>query len=365
MKKILILANHFITIYAYRRELIEELIQRDYKVYLSIPKSEENTYFERMGCYIINSPIDRRGTNPIADIKLLFNYIQIMKEIEPDVVLTYTIKPNIYGGIASRVCKRKIIHTVTGLGSVFIQDMWQKKAIVFLNRIAFKQASLVFFLNDDNRKLYKKLKIIHNNQKTTLIPGSGVNLEKFQFSEFPVRNTIVFTFIGRILKDKGIEEYLRAAKKIVSRYNNVKFEVVGFVDENKYVSMLKEYQEKKIIHYLGQRNDIFNIIQKSSCVVLPSYGEGRGTVLQEGAAVGRPLISCDTYGCRDNIEDGFNGYLCKVADSSSLVITLEKFINLSDDERVLMGKRSHEKAVKEFDRKTVIDSYLKELDKNI
>jgi glycosyltransferase involved in cell wall biosynthesis len=361
MKKILILANHFITIYAFRRELVKELLEHDIKVYIALPASEENDYFENMGCEIIETPLDRRGTNPISDIKLLFQYIKIIKEIKPNIILTYTIKPNTYGGIAARVCRSKSMHTVTGLGSVYIQEMWQKHIAVFLNRLAFKNASKVVFLNEDNQAFYKRLRIISPSHNTMIVPGSGVNLETFKYQEQPSDEKITFTFIGRVLKDKGIEEYLTAARELVSIYNNIKFEVVGFVDEEKYIDLLKQYENEGIITYLGKRNDIPQIMEKSSCIVLPSYGEGRGTVLQEGAAVGRPLITCDTYGCKENVEDGYNGYLCAVADAESLKFAIESFINLSTEDKELMGKRSREKAEREFDRKKVVKAYINEI----
>lgn len=359
MKKILILANHFITIYAFRKELVEELIKEGNEVFLALPVSEETSYFSDMGCKIIDTPLDRRGTNPISDMKLMLQYIKVIRMVKPDVVLTYTIKPNTYGGIAARICKRKVIHTVTGLGSVYIQDMWQKNIAVLLNRIAFKGASKIFFLNEDNKKFYKKLNIISDDYETFIVPGSGVNLDKFKYTELPSTSKITFTFVGRVLKDKGIEEFMSAAEELRKNYTNLEFQVVGFVDEEKYIDLLKIYEDRGIINYLGKRNDIPQIMASSSCIVLPSYGEGRGTVLQEGAAVGRPLITCDTYGCKDNVEDGHNGFLCKVADIESLMVAMKKFIELPKEEKVLMGKRSREKAEKEFDRDIVIKSYIK------
>lgn len=364
MKKILILANHFITIYAFRKELVEELIKGGNEVILALPDSQETSFSSEMGCKIIDTPLDRRGTNPISDNKLLFQYIKIINRIKPDIILTYTIKPNIYGGIASRICKSKVIHTVTGLGSVYIQDMWQKNIAVLLNRIAFKGASKVFFLNEDNKTFYKQQKIITKNQSTTIVPGSGVNLNKFRYIELPNTPKITLTFVGRVLKDKGIEEFLSAAKELKKSYGNLEFQIVGFVDEKKYIELMKKYEKQGIVKYLGKRDDIPQIMATSSCIVLPSYGEGRGTVLQEGAAVGRPLITCDTYGCKDNVEDGYNGFLCKVADVESLINAMKKFIELSQEEKVLMGKRSREKAEKEFDRKIVVEAYLDEIENN-
>ncbi|MCU9808896.1 glycosyltransferase [Paraclostridium sp. AKS46] len=192
----------------------------------------------------------------------------------------------------------------------------------------------------------------------SVVPGSGVNLKEFQFNEYPNNEKIKFTFIARVIKDKGIDEFLESAKNIKDKYPNVEFDVVGAIDEDIYLNKLKEYEKLKVINYLGHRSDIQEIMKKSSCIVLPSYGEGRGTVLQEGAAIGRPLITCDTYGCKDNVDDGYNGYLCKVKDYKSLQNSMEKFINLSFEEKKEMGLNSRTKAEKEFDRDIVIKSYI-------
>jgi glycosyltransferase involved in cell wall biosynthesis len=318
MKKILILANHFVTIYAFRRELVEELVRCGNEVYLGFPMNEDTDFFLKMGCKVIDTPLDRRGTNPISDAKLLLQYLAIIREVEPDMILTYTIKPNIYGGIAARICRIKVMHTVTGLGSVYIQNMWHRKVIAKLNRIAFRSAAKVVFLNEDNQEFYKRLGIITEENEAMIVPGSGVNLDYFKYREPSNNGKTTFTFVARILKDKGIEEFLGASKELSQLYKNVEFQVVGFIDDNKYIDLLRQLEQEGIIRYLGKRDDIPNVMAESDCIVLPSYGEGRGTVLQEGAATGRPLITCDTYGCRENVEDGYNGYLCKSGDTKSL-----------------------------------------------
>lgn len=363
MKKVLILANHYITIYAFRRELIKKLLESGYQVTIALPYTNEASYFSEMGCDIIDTPLDRRKTNPLSDLKLLIQYYNIIKNTSPDITLTYTIKPNIYGGLAARLLKSKVIHTVTGLGSVYIQNMWQKKIVAFLNKSAFKYSNTIFFLNEDNKTFYVDLNILSHNQHTIVVPGSGVNLEKFKFQEINIKKNITFTFVGRILKDKGIEEYITAAEIIKNNYRNVNFEVVGFVDEDKYVEMLNTYEKKNIITYLGKRDDIAEVMKNSTCIILPSYGEGRGTVLQEGAAIGRPLITCNTYGCKENVDEGKNGYLCNVADSKSLAEAIDRFINLSNYEKKQMGLYSRKKAEKEFDRNIVLSSYIDEIRK--
>lgn len=359
MKKVLILANHFITIYAFRRELVEKLLDAGYKVTIALPFNDDNiSYFSDMGCEIIDTPLERRKTHPVADLKLLLQYVKVIKKVQPDIMLTYTIKPNTYGGIAARICGIKVLHTVTGLGSVYIQDMWQKNVAVILNKLAFKNSDSIFFLNNDNLEYYKQIGITNSKQPQKIVPGSGVNLDIFKYQEPILTENTVFTFIGRVLKDKGIEEFLSVARIIKAKYENVEFKIVGFVDEEKYVQLLKDYEKEGIIKYLGKQNNIPEIMAMSSCIVLPSYGEGRGTVLQEGAAIGRPLITCDTYGCRDNVEENKNGYLCKVADVNSLKESIEKFINLPHEKRLEMGQYSRKKAENEFNRELVLDTYL-------
>lgn len=365
MKSILIIVNHFIAIYAFRQELIIKLLNDGHRVIIALPHTDEVSIFAKMGCEIIDTPLERRKTNPINDFKLLINYYYIIKKTNPDIVLTYTIKPNIYGGLAARLAKSKVIHTVTGLGSVYIQEMWQKKIVVLLNKISFKKANEIFFLNDENRKFYQDIGIINLSHYTKIVSGSGVNLSKFKFVEMNNTGEIVFTFVGRILKDKGIDEFLESAKIIKNRFPNTQFRIAGFADEEKYFRKIKQYEEEGYVSFLGKRDDIADVMANSTCIVLPSYGEGRGTALQEGAAIGRPLITCDTYGCKENVEDGKNGYLCKVADVDSLANCFEKLILLTGEERASLGRYSREKAEKEFDRDLIINTYVNEINKII
>ncbi len=358
MKTILILSNHHLYTYNLRREVIQSLIELGHRIIITLPYGEKVELLKDMGCEFIDVPLKRRGTNPITDSRLFLAYRRIIRNLNPDIVLTYTLKPNLYGGLACRINNVKVLHTVTGLGTVFIRNVWYKKIIVFLNRIAFKNSHMVAFMNKDNEKLYKELGIIYPSQKTMIVAGSGVNLNRFNFQDYPIRENVKFTFIARVLKDKGIDEFLLAAKKVKKQFHETEFEVVGFVDEEKYKKLLDEFQNKGIINYLGKRDDMPKVMADSSCIVLPSYGEGRGTVLQEGAAVGRPLITCDIYGCRDNVDEGENGFLCKVADSDSLAEAMIRFIGLPIDKKRLMGKKSRIKAEKEFDRNIVVKNYI-------
>jgi glycosyltransferase involved in cell wall biosynthesis len=361
-KKILILCNYAFGIYKHRAEVFERLLFEGYELYLCAPRDDSFSGFKDMGCKIINIDVDRKGTSFINDLKLLNDYIKIIKEIQPDLVLTYSIKPNIYGGIACRFLKAKVIHTVTGLGSVFIREMKVEPIVRMLNKLSFRNA-IVYFLNQDNKDFYKKKKIINDNNLTFIVPGSGVNLTNFRYYELPDGDDIVFTFIGRIFKDKGIEEFIEACKFLKSKYKNVRFNVIGMIDEPDYEKMVNNAVSQNIINYYGKLDDIRPIAINSHCIVLPSYGEGRGTVLQEGAALGRILITTDTYGCRENVVDTFNGFLCEVADWKSLAVSMEKVLLLDNQTRKQMGLNSRNMAEKEFDREIVINSYVNQVNK--
>lgn len=361
-KKILILCNYAFGIYKHRAEVFERLLNEGYELYLCAPRDDTFNGFKEMGCKIINIDVDRKGTNFINDLKLLYDYIKIIKEIQPNLVLTYSIKPNIYGGISCRILRTKVIHTVTGLGSVFIREMRVEPLVRMLNKLSFKNA-IVYFLNKDNEDLYRKKKIINEKNSTFVVPGSGVNIKNFKYHNLPEGEDIAFTFIGRIFKDKGIEEFIKACEFLKSKYSNVVFNVIGMIDEPQYEELVNNSVSQKVINYYGKLDDIRPIAINSHCIVLPSYGEGRGTVLQEGAALGRILITTDTYGCRENVLDTYNGFLCKVADWESLAVSMEKVLLMDTQGRKQMGLNSREKAEKEFDREIVIKAYVEQVNK--
>lgn len=361
MKKILIVVGHYLTIYSLRKELVIELINQGYEVTIAVPYTEEIDFFKKIGCNIIDTPIDRRKTNPLKDIKLLFQYIKIMLDIKPNVVLTFTIKPNIYGSIAARFTKTPVLNTITGIGSVFINDIKLKNLITKMYKVALNVKYPIFFLNEDNKNFYKDLKIISKKHPTIIVPGSGVNTSELKYSELKSFDPIRFTFIGRIIKDKGIIEFLKAADIIMETYSNVEFEVIGPIDDENLGEIVNRYHKEKIINYKGYSDDIYNDIINSTCIVLPSYGEGRGTVLQEGASVGRPLITTDTYGCRENVDKGINGFLVEPRSSESLAKGFMKFLKLNKNQIIDLSINSRKKAVNEFDRKIVTDTYIKEI----
>lgn len=363
MKKVLILANSDVGLYNFRKELIAELFKQGYEVYISLPNGRNIEKLIKMGCIFLETDVDRRGTNPIKDGQLFLNYIKLIKKVQPTVILTYTVKPNLYGGIASKICKVPYICNVTGLGSGFLNGGVIQKIIKIMSTVSFKHAKRVMVQNSSDME-----QLINNNitkENITLIPGSGVNLDEFQPLPFPnLEVPLEFLFIARVMKDKGIDEFLEAAKKIKKKYENVNFNIIGSIEQEKYISILKEYEDKGIIKYHGFQRDIKSFILKSHCTINPSYTEGMSNVLLESAACGRPLIASDIPGCKEVIKDGSNGYIFTKANVEDLVRKIERFINLKYHEKNEMAFNSRKIVKENFDRKVVISLYMAEIERD-
>lgn len=362
MKKILILANKDITLLYFRKELIEKLVAEKNEVMVCFPKSDKVNEFVNMGCKFIDIKMDRRGTNPIKDMGIIFNYLKILKETKPDIVLTFTIKPNLYGGFACRIRKIPYIANITGLGTALQNEGLLQKFTIFLYHIAFKKIKCCFMQNEDNMKFFEKHKIADG--KRVLLPGSGVNLEKYKLLEYPKENCdLEFLFIGRIMKEKGIDLYIETAKYIKSKYKNTRFHVIGYCEQD-YEQKLNDLQNQGIIIYHGKQDDMIPFYKLSCCTIHPTYyPEGMSNVLLESAASGRPVITTDKPGCREIVDEGVTGFIVKPQDIESLKIAVEKFINMPYEEKVNMGLAGRRKVEKEFDRDIVIDKYLKEIKK--
>lgn len=355
MKKILILANSDIGLYKFRKELIEELV-KEYKVYFSLPKGEFTQYFIDRDCSFIETEFERRDINPINELKLLNTYKRIIKMVAPDIVLTYTIKPNIYGGIIARIKKVPYIVNVTGLGSAVENNSLLQKLIVILYRVALKDVKTIFFQNFENKDFFEKHKIALGKHR--LLPGSGVNLNDYQVAVYPDSKVIKFVFVARIMKEKGIDQYLEMAEAIQKKFSNIEFHICGFCEQD-YKAKLEEDSQKGIIKYHGMVRDMRNIYNQMHCVIHPTYyPEGLSNVLLEASAVGRPIITTNRSGCREVIEDGINGFLVKERDSKDLIKKVEKFISLPREKKEAMGLAGRKKVEKEFDRNIVIEKYL-------
>lgn len=356
-KTVLILVNHEVVIYNFRKELVQKLVSQGYDVIISCPPGLKLKKLHEMGCKIIEQPIDRRSINPIKDIKLLFDYLKVFKKNKPDIVLTYTIKPNIYGGIISSILKVPYIATITGLGSSLNKESIMKKVMIRLYRVGLKKAKTIFVQNESN--MIFLISNGFNQEQLLLVPGSGVNLREFELTPYPNSNVpLRFLFIGRIMKEKGVHELLEAAKELRMKGYNAEFHLAGFLDDRFDFSTTDIPENVK---FLGAVNDVKSKIETAHAVILPSYHEGMSNALLEAAASGRPLIASNIPGCNEIIDEPCNGYLFKVGSANSIVEKVEKFILLSYEEKQKMGYASREKVTKEFDRDKIITNYYNKI----
>lgn len=360
-KRILILSNHFIALYNLRKELIKRLNDEGHEVYISMPKSDDNNFFKDMGCKIIETPVDRRGINPVRDLGLIMTYIRIMKEVKPEIVFSYTIKPNIYGSIASNITKKKQVNNITGTGGTFLKRNFVSEVAKILYKMSIKKSYKVFFQNSGDKDLFVKNNMVKDNY--AMLPGSGVNLEQFQVSDLPSDEETNFIFMGRVMTLKGIEQYLETAKVVKAEYPNTNFYIAGFFEEEKYKPIIDEYDSKGIIKHIGFQKDIKSWIEKCHCTILPSHGgEGVPNVLLESAAMGRVCIASTINGSKDVIDDEVTGYLFETGNAADLTDKVKKFIDLSFDDKARMGLAGRAKVEREYDRQIVIDMYLNELE---
>lgn len=364
--RILILANHDVGLYKFRKELIEELIHpgtyiegrnaEPCTVFASLPCGEFVAELEKIGCKIIETSVDRRGVNPIKDVKLLMTYRKILKKVKPDFVFGYTIKPNVYGGIACAEKNIPYAANITGLGTAVENKGWLQSISLLLYRIALCKVHTVFFQNAENEQFFMKHKLAVG--KHQMLPGSGVNLNDYQPMAYPKDDTIEFVFVARVMREKGIEQYLDAAKMIRKRYSNTRFHICGFCEQD-YKDKILRLEKDGIILYHGLVANMRDIYQQVHCTVHPTfYPEGLSNVLLESAACGRPIITTNRSGCREVIDDKKNGFLVKEQDSADLIEKIEMFLALSWEERKTMGLAGRAKVEREFDRRIVIKKYL-------
>lgn len=358
-KRILFLANHFITLYSFRKEMINAMVRQGHELYLSLPKSDENKYFEDLGCHIIETEIDRRGVNPIKDIRLILFYKKMIPQVNPDIIFSYTIKPNIYGTLVSNGKYRQVCN-ITGTGATFLKHSLVSSICEVLYKLSIKRCYKVFFQNTGDRDFFIKEGLVKNNY--AMLPGSGCNLQQHTFKPLPEGNEIRFIFIGRVMKLKGIDQYLQAAEIIRKKYPNTKFFIAGWNEQPDYMRLVEDAQKAGWVEYIGFRKDIDQWIEKCHCTILPSHGgEGVPNVLLESAATGRICIGSKINGTMDVIEDGKTGFLFNTGDGEDLARKIEKFILLSPELRSAMGRAGREKVEHEFDRRIVVNAYMKEI----
>jgi len=353
---VLILVNKQTTIVNFRLEVVAALVNAGYRVFVSVPDGDRVKEIEAVGATLLITPMDKDSTDPIRDFKLMLTYRRLIKETAADLVLTYTIKPNVYGGMAAASRRVPYIANITGLGTALEGRGAMQKLALLLYRIGFRKISRVFFQNTENRAFFEEHKLARG--KHVLLPGSGVNLTKFHAMDYPADDTVDFAFISRIRKEKGIEQYIDTARAIKAKYPNARFHVCGFGDDY-YEARMIQLHEEGVIVYHGLLNDVRVMLKDTHCVIHPTYyPEGMSNVLLESAACCRPIISTDRAGCREAIDHGVNGYLVREQDSADLIEKVDTFLSLSYDERREMGLRGREKVAREFDRHLVVQAYL-------
>jgi len=357
--RILVLANIGLGLYKFRRELLEELV-KEHEVFFCIPEDEFVEPIKAIGCnYLPCYSLERRSTNPVKDYKLYREYIAVIKKTHPDIVFTYTIKPNVYGGLACQRLHIPYIANITGLGTTIENGGILAKISTTLYHAGLKEAKCVFFQNEENRQLFVGKGITKG--RTVLIPGSGVNTGIHSVEPYPSDGEgIHFLFVGRIMKDKGIEELLSAMKTIHEERKDVFLDIVGFCDEN-YSAALGEAERQGYTVFHGKQSDVHPFYTSCHCTVLPSYHEGMANVLLEASSTGRPVIASRVPGCRETFDEGITGFGCEAKNTGSLVDAIRRFLALAQSEREKMGKAARKKMEQEFDRSIVIRAYMDEL----
>lgn len=356
---VLILTNNTGGLHSFRFEVVKAIVDAGYQVFISVPDDNERVkYFERIGCEIVKTRFNRRGMNPLADLMLMLKYLRLIRKVKPMVVLTYTIKPNVYGGVVCRLCNIPQLANVTGLGDTIENGGWKQKLTIFLYKIGLGKAQKVFFQNKSNRDFCIKHHIASDD--SVLLPGSGVNFEHHLLQMYPKDGTLKLLFIARLLKDKGIEEFFAMAREIKKKYPDTEFQILGKT-EGYYLQQLDELVKEGIINYLGTTPDVRPYLGKVHCTVLPSYHEGMSNVNLESSSNGRPVITTDVPGCQETVDDGVTGFLVKPRDADDLTSKVEKFILLPYEQKVQMGLAARKKMEREFDRNIVIQAYLKEI----
>ena len=356
--RVLVADNHEDGMYKCRGELLEALAKTA-EVYISVPEGKYTKAMVQMGCHFEKLSIDRRGMNPLMELSLIFEYRRLINRIKPDVVLTYSIKPNVYLGWICSLKKIPYIANVTGLGSSIQGGGLTKKLTLLLYKMGLRKANMVFCQNKANMELLQKQHIIKG--ACILLPGSGVNLSAHPFEQYPPDTfKLRFLTIGRIMKDKGTSELIEAAKIVKERYPDVSFSMIGFYDGD-YEQIITEAEKKGLIHFYGHQDDVHSFIKESHAIVHPSYHEGMANALLESAAAGRPVIATDVPGCIETYEPDVTGISCHPRDSASLADAIIRFIELPYQEKVQMGLRARKKMEDEFDRAIVLNRYKEEI----
>ena len=350
-------------LFNFRSVVIRHFLERGFRVSVCIPYDEEYVRrFEAMGCGVHAVRVDSHGVNPVRDVGLIRQYYRLMRRLRPDVSITYTVKPNLYAGLAASWLGIPYLPVVPGAGQAFVRRSAVTEVVKVLYKVAFRRAGAVWFLNGEDMALFRKERLVAEN-KMERLDGEGIDLADFPLSEQGGElGSFMFIMIGRLLREKGVAEYAEAARLVKERYPGVRFLLLGMVDETNRNAItrgeLSAWQQAGFIDYLGATGDVLPYLQRADCVVLPSYyREGIPRSLMEGAAVGLPLITTDNTGCREVVQDGVNGYLCRAKDARSLAEAMTRMLELPAEERRAMGLRGRRLMEERFDVRLIVQRY--------
>ncbi|RWC62595.1 glycosyltransferase family 4 protein [Mesorhizobium sp.] len=366
--KIIISMNTSWNVVNFRKGLVEALQSRDYDVVIVAPRDEYSSLIAAMGCRYIELEMDNSGTSPLRDLVLLWRYWRLLRLEGPLAFVGFTIKPNVFGSIAANLNGIPVINNISGLGTAFVRGGLLLRIAKTLYRVALTRSKMVFFQNDDDRRLFVDERMVRKEQ-TGLLPGSGIDLVHFAPpAEVHTRSgAIVFLLVARLLWDKGVGEFIAAARRVRREVPAVRFQLLGFLDVENRTAVSREQVEKWVgeglVDYLGSTDDVRPFLRAADCVVLPSYREGTPRSLLEAAAMGRPLIATDVPGCREVVDHAVNGFLCKVRDPNDLASKMIEFAMMDDASRDRMGVESRKKVERQFSETIVIERYMRQIER--
>lgn len=351
----------------FRVGLISALQAAGYDVVAAAPADGHEA---RLPCRFVDMPMDNGGTNPVRDLALLVRFVRLLQRERPSVLLAYTAKPNIYCSFAAHLCGIPVVNNIAGLGAAFVSTSWLTRVVRGLYRLALRRSKVVFFQNEDDRALFVSGGIVRVDQ-TARLPGSGVDLQRFSMQPMPqfepsANRPITFLLIARLLWDKGVGEFVQASRLLRARGLNVRFQLLGFLDVKNPSAVARDQVEAwcadGLVEYLGMTDDVRPHITAADCIVLPSYREGVSRTLLEAAACGRPIVTTDTPGCRDVVDDGVSGLLCRVRDADDLADKIKQMVEMGASARSEMGRQGRKKVEREFDEQRVIKMYLRAIE---
>ncbi len=359
--KVLLTVNAAWNIWNFRRPIVEALLDDGHKVIILAPKDDAVPKLEALGCSFYHLEMNVKGLNPLQEPKTLLRLYRHFRNLQPDVILSFTIKNNIFGAISAKSAGIPFIPNVTGLGTAFLSGGFLERVAVTLYKTAFRKLPAVFFQNEDDRNLFLERGLVTDHQAWCL-PGSGIDLDRFAAAAYPSEDGAPhFLMIARLLRDKGVLEYVGAARRVKAQHSGARFQLLGATDSENRTAIDREtvrnWQREGFIEYLGTVEDVRPMIEAAQCVVLPSYREGAPRTLIEAAAIARPLIATDVPGCRAVVDDGKTGFLCKARSEESLAAACEAFIALSSEERAALGRAGREKMEREYGQSIVVDAY--------